>query len=279
MAKRAATGWQQGGYGGWSAGPWEAKRQRSTAAVAPWQQQQNCQQPPQQQRRAAGQGKARGEMSEDDAVSRFLSSVLRHNAVSMGLDVRSDGYVRVSDVLKLDFFTSRGLEEADVRRLVESNAKQRFGIAVPAGEQELHIRAHQGHTMKSVADEALLAPVGSAEELPVLCHGTFEAHWPAIQTEGLKTMGRNHIHCVAKDITAEENRNVFMSGTRGECDTVVYIDAAAAMAEGIEFHWSENEVVLTRGQDNVLPPHLFSGVAKWDWEGDKWTHEDIQAAT
>mmetsp|Transcript_72741 Transcript_72741/g.120418 ORF Transcript_72741/g.120418 Transcript_72741/m.120418 type:complete len:90 (-) Transcript_72741:15-284(-) len=81
-------------------------------------------------------------------------------------------------------------------------------------------------------------------------------------------MDRNHIHCVNVDLTQEENQQVVISGTRGEYDVVVFIDAAKAMAEGILFYWSENNVVLTSGRKKVLPPHLFSRVAWIDWEQD-----------
>lgn len=260
MAKRVAP-WQagQGGQGG--------HRNGGNSGGAKWQR----------TARSAGAGEASSGMSIEEEVSRYLSRVLRHDAVSLGLSVRPDGYVRLSDLLSLEFFTSRGLDEADVQRLVASNTKQRFGIAVPTGQQELHIRAHQGHTLKSVADEALLAPVNSAEELEVLCHGTFQGSWDAILAEGLKTMGRNHIHCVAVDLTAEENCGVFLSGARGECDTVIFIDIAAAMAEGVEFHWSDNGVVLTRGHDDVLPPHLFVKVARWNYHENEWHYQDLQA--
>mmetsp|Transcript_1235 Transcript_1235/g.4344 ORF Transcript_1235/g.4344 Transcript_1235/m.4344 type:complete len:171 (+) Transcript_1235:440-952(+) len=126
---------------------------------------------------------------------------------------------------------------------------------------------------------ALLATVNSAEELGVLCHGTFQEVWPTIQLEGLKTMGRNHIHCVAVDLTAEEHRGRVMNGSRGECDVVVFINAAGAMAEGITFNWSENGVVLTRGFGNVLPPGLFASVARWDWDNNVWNIQDLNKTT
>lgn len=206
---------------------------------------------------------------DDEAVSRFMSRVLRHDARKFGLTVRADGYVLLTDLLNLEFLCSRHVLECDVTRIVESNAKRRFGICVPDGEEELHIRAHQGHTIRSVRDEALLEVV-DASELPVLCHGTFSSSLPLIQQEGIKTMGRNHIHLVCKDLTLERNDDV-ISGTRGEFDTIVYVDACAAMGEGVIFHRSANDVVLTRGSNGVLPPHLFTEVATWNWEVEEWS--------
>lgn len=212
--------------------------------------------------------------TSDEQLGRYLTRVLRHEAVSLGLPVRADGYVRLADVLALEFFRSRGLGEGDVVRVVESSAKQRFGLCTPSGTQEMHIRAHQGHTIHSIDDEALLKQVACASELPVLCHGTFLDTWPDICAKGLKTMTRNHIHCVAVDLTAEENRRAILSGTRGGCDVVVFINAAKAMAEGVTFHWSSNGVVLTRGKDGILGPHLFQGASLWNWEKEWWDWDD-----
>ncbi|CAE8623676.1 unnamed protein product [Polarella glacialis] len=164
---------------------------------------------------------------------------------------------------------------SEIKGLVDRNAKKRFGLCIPEGEEELHIRAHQGHTICNVEDASLLREVTDATELPVLCHGTFSHLWPKIQTEGLRAMKRNHIHCVAVDLADPVNQGRVLSGTRGESDVIVYIDAEKAMAEGVVFHWSDNDVVLTRGytDDNKLPPHLFSGHARWSWEEQQWKAE------
>ena len=61
----------------------------------------------------------------DTMISKYLSGVLRHNAVELGLEVRHDGYVAVSQagrtcwrqhslqVLELEFFKSKGLGEEE----------------------------------------------------------------------------------------------------------------------------------------------------------------------
>ncbi|CAE8697983.1 unnamed protein product, partial [Polarella glacialis] len=161
--------------------------------------------------------------SEDESVSKFLSLVLRHNAVKLGLTVRPDGYVLLSEVLGLSWFEGRGVGEEEIKGLVDRNAKKRFGLCIPEGEEELHIRAHQGHTICNVEDASLLREVTDATELPVLCHGTFSHLWPKIQTEGLRAMKRNHIHCVAVDLADPVNQGRVLSGTRGESDVIVYI--------------------------------------------------------
>ncbi|CAE8642994.1 unnamed protein product [Polarella glacialis] len=122
-----------------------------------------------------------------------------------------------------------------------------------------------------------LLEVTDATELPVLCHGTSSFLWSKIQIEGLRALKRNPqwpcIACVAVDLADPVNqgrggrsssrRGHFrrsLSGTAGESDVIVYIDAEKAMAEGVVFYWSDNDV------DNKLPPRLFSGHALWSWK-------------
>ena len=51
----------------------------------------------------------------------------------------------VHQVLAIRDFDGYSLD--DVKRVVENNDKQRFGLVYDEGMQEYKIRAHQGHTM------------------------------------------------------------------------------------------------------------------------------------
>eukprot|EP00928_Gymnodinium_smaydae_P091749 TRINITY_DN75489_c0_g1_i1.p1 TRINITY_DN75489_c0_g1~~TRINITY_DN75489_c0_g1_i1.p1 ORF type:complete len:266 (-),score=27.00 TRINITY_DN75489_c0_g1_i1:171-968(-) len=215
---------------------------------------------------------------DDVAVSKYLAYVLRHGGAQTQVQLRSDGYACLREILALDFFSSRGLTERDIRALVNRDPKKRYGLCTPDGEDELHIRAHQGHTVRDVEDKALLTEIESAEGLEFLCHGTFAAAWETIKLEGLKPMARNHIHCVDVDLAHPENHGVHISGSRGESEVIVYIDAQAAIDEGVQFLRSENGVVLTEGLsiggERVLPEHLFSGICTWDYNTNCWTYSE-----
>ena len=47
--------------------------------------------------------------SPDVRLSKTLSWILRHGAKSEGLYMRPDGYVRVNDLVRLDFLYRRGI--------------------------------------------------------------------------------------------------------------------------------------------------------------------------
>ncbi|KAK9103277.1 hypothetical protein Sjap_020531 [Stephania japonica] len=110
--------------------------------------------------------------------------ILRHKALELCLDMRSDGYVRVQDLLKLNLRTFANIPLRlhtidDIREAVRKDNKQRFGLLEENGE--LLIKANQGHSLTvsfmkgmtflnktglTVEKESLLKPIISVEEVP-----------------------------------------------------------------------------------------------------------------
>jgi len=198
-----------------------------------------------------------------EQLSRFLTKVLRHKASNLGLQVRGDGSVRFDKLLELPFFKKNGFGADDVEAEVASNSKQRFMLWEEDGVRR--IRANQGHTMKCVADDQLLQQIVDADEIPLCVHGTylriwdkkhksFNEVWDSIKRTGLSRMGRNHIHLVPHDIGSQS----VISGMREDCTVAIYLDVDQAMKQGISFHRSANDVILTTGDTNgYIPPELF----------------------
>ncbi|KAF8732772.1 hypothetical protein HU200_015109 [Digitaria exilis] len=96
------------------------------------------------------------------------SRVLRHMAAELGLDMRTDGYVRVRDLLRLNVrsyaevpLKSHTVDE--IREAVRRDNKGRFSLLEEDGE--LLIRANQGHSVTLVTSESLLKPILSADEV------------------------------------------------------------------------------------------------------------------
>ncbi len=67
-------------------------------------------------------------------------------------------------------------------------------------------------------------------------------------------MSRNHIHLAAG------YKNDVLSGMRANCDLIIEIDIKKAMQDGIEFLLSENNVILTKGNNGILSPKYFKSV-------------------
>ena len=180
-------------------------------------------------------------MTADNArlvkVSRYLAKHLRHQPERLGLVLEPGGWVSVDDLLAACVAHRFPLTREELDRVVAENDKRRYSF----DETGTRIRANQGHT---VAVDLELVPV---EPPAVLFHGTVERSVDAILADGLRPMGRHHVH-LSPDI--ETARKV--GGRRGR-PVVLEVDAAAMHAAGHEFSVSDNGVWLT---DEVPPDFL-----------------------
>lgn len=193
---------------------------------------------------------------EMDSLSRKLSKALRHDALRMGLRMSSDGSVAVDELLSHDMFKQYTVQ--DIRDVVSTSEKKRFELSDRGGI--LRIRAAQGHTISEVLDSELLREVKNASEIPVCVHGTYKECLQQILEGGLKRMKRNHIHFAM----GMPNTGEVMSGMRKSCDIAIYVDVASAMADGVKFYKSSNDVILTAGigGSGVLPVKYFQRIEK-----------------
>ncbi|KAJ6840540.1 tRNA 2'-phosphotransferase 1-like [Iris pallida] len=173
-------------------------------------------------------------------------------ASEMKLDIRSDGYVPVRDLLALNMTTfakiplkSHTIE--DVKEAVRRDNKQRFSLLEENGE--LLIRANQGHTISTISSESLLKPILSAEEIPVCVHGTYKKNLESILQSGLKRMGRLHVHFSSGLPTDGD----VISGMRRNVNVLIFLDVRKALQEGMKLYISDNKVILTEGFDGVVP--------------------------
>ncbi|KZV90412.1 hypothetical protein EXIGLDRAFT_616970 [Exidia glandulosa HHB12029] len=197
---------------------------------------------------------------EDDprvALSKSMSSVLRHNAEKFGLKMRADGYAKVDDLLALPKFCGQTLES--IKAIVDADEKKRYNLVhetdAQSGKAAWFIRANQGHSMQTVKVE--MEELTDPARIPMAVHGTTRAAWKSISTQGLSRMNRQHVH-LAQGLGGEEG---VISGMRKTSTVLVFLDVRKAMAAGLKFYLSENGVVLTPGDANgFVKPEFFSRV-------------------
>ncbi len=186
-------------------------------------------------------------------LSKFMSFVLRHGAVKLGIPMDSGAWILVSDLLKQREMT--GITQQTIEEIVKNNDKKRYELQTIDGN--LMIRATQGHSkgLSNVIDENELL-----EEITVpldkCIHGTNMQSWKLIEKTGLKKMERMHIHCSI----SEPDDNQVISGARSNAKVLIYINMELAMSEGIKFYLSKNKVILTDGLNGVLLPKYFKNV-------------------
>lgn len=175
----------------------------------------------------------------------------------MGLHMGSDGFLFVEDLLAHTQFCSYSSE--DVERVVAANDKQRFKLRSHPGDGRLQIRANQGHSVQVMDLELKPILAGSTDCPAEAVHGSYIRNWSSIQQQGLNRMTRTHIH-LASGLPGDDG---VISGMRRNCDLAVFIDVPKALADGIEFFWSENGVLLTAGDaEGKLLPKYFSRALK-----------------
>lgn len=195
--------------------------------------------------------------------------------------MRSDGYVKVSDILRLPEFRSLGF--VTLTYIVKWNMKRRFSLAIEAepGSNELidinpdqfldddsggenwlntscdlsrlYIRALQGHSIDIIDKSSLYVKVTKPSQIPMCVHGTYWEAWDKILQEGLLRMSRLHIH-FARGLPGDPS---VVSGIRQTAELAICINVPLAMADGIEFWTSHNGVILSEGINGVIPCRYF----------------------
>nr|CAD7437964.1 unnamed protein product [Timema bartmani] len=104
-----------------------------------------------------------------------------------------------------------------------------------------------------------LTPIIDERDFPVIIHGTHWQHWDQIRTEGLSRMNRLHIHFSP----GEPSDSQVISGMRQSCQIYIYIDVRKALADGLKFYKSKNNVILSPGNERgYIRPQYFSQVVQ-----------------
>ncbi|WP_228991828.1 RNA 2'-phosphotransferase [Streptomyces sp. DH8] len=172
-------------------------------------------------------------------VSKYLSKHLRHQPERIGLTLDRNGWVAVDELLAAAARHGFALSRAELDHAVAVNDKRRF--TVESGVDGDRIRAAQGHT---VAVDLDLPP---AEPPAYLYHGTVARALDAIRTEGLRPMGRHHVHLSPDRETAAR------VGARRGRPLVLVVDAGAMHRAGHLLRVSANGVWLAE----AVPPEFL----------------------
>lgn len=222
-------------------------------------------------------------------LSHALSWVLRHSAPDIGLPMTSGGWVPVQEISNSRHPRLKGATLEAMEEVVATNDKKRFAMSMrPRAEfqdlsvdvnddqqQILCIRANQGHSIKSIDPQLVLARLSTEELLNFSCivHGTYENAWKVISVEGLSKMNRTHIHFA----TGLPKDHGVISGMRRSASVFIYVDPERCISDGIKFFISENGVVLTDGIDGVIPPKYFLRVTDSNGQVLLSNEKEVQA--
>lgn len=164
-----------------------------------------------------------------DETSKFLSYVLRHAPETIGLELDSDGWADIDLLILCASRNERVLDRNLLETVVKESEKKRFIIS----ENKQHIRAAQGHSIRSVT-------LQHAQMVPpkFLYHGTATRFLESIYEKGLSPGARHHVHLSENPETAHS------VGLRYGKAVVLKIEALRMHEMGFKFYKAENEVWL-----------------------------------
>jgi putative RNA 2'-phosphotransferase len=172
-------------------------------------------------------------------ISKLLSLVLRHAPETIGVDLDTQGWADVDQLLARAAEKGTPITRAQLDAVVRTSDKQRFALSVDGRR----IRANQGHSLTTV-DLQLTASAPPAQ----LYHGTADRFLDAIRAQGLRPGARQHVHLSREQATATT------VGARHGRAVVLTVDAGQMQRQGYLFYLSANGVWLT----DAVPPAFIT---------------------
>jgi putative RNA 2'-phosphotransferase len=160
-------------------------------------------------------------------ISKSLSYFLRHKPQEIGLVLEKDGWVRITSLLQALKIKNLVITREELDEVVANCPKKRFTIL------DGKIRANQGHSTEVQMDFKEVPP------RDLLYHGTGEKNVENIFKDGIKKMGRHHVHLSDSIKTATD------VGARHGKPVVLAINSKKMGEDGFKFYLSENGVWLT----------------------------------
>lgn len=165
-----------------------------------------------------------------EATSKFLSYVLRHKPDTIGLNLDSEGWADISQLIRHANGHGTKLSLELLMEVVATSDKRRFSLSSDGSR----IRANQGHSLQ--------VNLNLQPQIPpqVLYHGTATRFESSIREHGLVAGTRQYVHLSTDTATA------LQVGKRYGKPLLLEVDALAMSCIGHEFYMSENGVWLTR---------------------------------
>lgn len=155
--------------------------------------------------------------------SKYLAFLLRHDK-DYNFS-KPEGWREIKDLIKNHDYSKKELEE-----IVAQDQKGRYEISKDGKK----IRALQGHSIPGIEPDL-------EECIPpeILYHGTSSRFLQSIWKEGLKKMGRNHVH-LSEDIETASKVGLRHGGSL----VILVIDTSEMVKDGFKFYRSKNGVWL-----------------------------------
>jgi len=179
-------------------------------------------------------------------IAKHMSYLLRHGAINEGVEISDTGFISLENlIIYLHNKGGNSITDDFIKYIVFNDLKQRF--AIEYFNNQAYIRAVNGHSIPVPA--LSLSPLDPKLFIPII-HVTQLRHVPNILATGLFKGARNHIHFT----TSESQHNL---GAKFLEPVYVFIDNIAAADANIHFFKTDNNVIVTPGDDNGFIPSEY----------------------
>lgn len=158
-----------------------------------------------------------------EKLSKKIAYILRHKPEEFGLEMKNDGTVSLSELIK-----ALKTDVETVREIVASDSKGRYKIK---GDR---IWATQGHSVKVNVYLSMVSEPGT------IYHGTKTETIRKIKEEGLQSQSRTFVH-----LSKDRETALSVASRRTGTSALLEIDGNALVASGHIVFESENGVLLT----------------------------------
>jgi putative RNA 2'-phosphotransferase len=161
-------------------------------------------------------------------LSKVVSHALRHEPQSYNLELDSDGWVLLSDLVSSLKRKDIVVTNDTIMQMVEQSEKKRHQIL------NGKIRANYGHSTNEKIIKA------SSEPPDVLYHGTLVVNLTNIFDNGILAMKRQYVH-----LSTDEDAAKLVASRRQGALVVIKVKAQKAFKNNISFYKEENGIWLS----------------------------------
>lgn len=160
------------------------------------------------------------------SISKFIAYVLRHHPSEIGIELDSQGWADVGELIEGINKTGRFIDMALLQKVVANDEKGRYSF----NEDMTKIRANQGHSVDVDVDfEQRIPP-------DFLYHGTAQKYLERIKQNGILKMTRQYVQL------SDNVKTAFNVGSRHGVPVVLKIDTKRMAHDGYVFYISSNGV-------------------------------------
>lgn len=165
-------------------------------------------------------------MESINKVSRLISYVLRHNPNAIGIQLNSNGWANIDDLIAGLNNSGHNVDFVLLKKIVEEDSKCRFSF----NNDLTKIRANQGHSINVEVEMTECIPPD------VLYHGTAEKYLESIKQNGIIKKSRQYVHL------SKDKETALKVGSRHGTPVVLMLDTKQMVLDGYKFLVSANGV-------------------------------------